>query len=120
MSSVTDMFVIIGDPGYTKDATAEDIAPKVSEAISDFFGGGSLSDLPVAHLPVISLRHDDWQSLQGGYKVAGSACIWFGWNYAHPEELEKHLKDAGFRNITVWSHDEHSKVDGVPPRVVSW
>jgi hypothetical protein len=110
MSNVTDMFVIIGD---TENEHAETIAPKVAEAISAFIGLNN-------PLPVISLERDDWDSLQGSNKAAGSAVIWFGWNYAHPQELEEHLKAQGFTNITVWSHHEFAGMDGVAPRVVSW
>lgn len=120
MSSVTDMIVIIGDTGHYGGDRAEDIAPKVAEIIRDFIYRADEGETITGKVPVISLRRDDWASLQGGYKVAGSAVIWFGWNYAHPEELEEHLKAQGFKNLTVWSHDEHSKADGIAPRVVSW
>ena len=108
MSSVTDMFVIVGD---SEDGPAEDIAPKVAKAITTV-GDGRLDNLPV-----ISLVRDDWDTLQGGSKVAGSAVIWFGWNYAHPDELIAHLKNEGFKHITVWSHHEYSDD---APKVVSW
>lgn len=121
MSSVTDMFVIVGD---SEDGDAEDIAPKVAEAITDFIHGEKVSIPAIApkpdDTPVISLKRDDWNSLQGGSKVAGSAVIWFGWNYARPEELEAHLKAEGFKHVTVWSHHEFAGQDGEPPRVVSW
>lgn len=114
MSNVTDMFVIVGDSdGPTGRLGAEDVAPAVAEATRTFIG----LDNP---MPVISLRRDDWESLQGGSKVAGSACIWFGWNYARPADLEEHLKGLGFKHITVWSHHEFAGMDGIPPRVVSW
>lgn len=109
MSSVTDMFVIVGD---TDDEHAESIAPKVAEAVAAF-GGPRLS-----RLPVISLMRGDWETLNGGSKVAGSAILWFGWNHADPEGLEQHLKEQGFKHITVWSHHEND--DDKPPRVVSW
>lgn len=111
MSVVTDMFVIVGD---SEDGSAENLAPKVAEAITGF-----LYD-QVFKIPVISLCRDDWQTLQSGSKVAGSACIWFGWNYAQPDELEEHLKAQGFKHITVWSHHEFAGMDGEAPRVVSW
>lgn len=111
MSSVTDMFVIVG---VSDDGQAEDIAPRVALSIADF-GGERLSILPV-----ISLDRDDWRTLQGGSKVAGSAVLWFGWNFSDPEGLENHLRKQGFTNITVWSHHESDPTDGVPPRVVSW
>lgn len=114
MSNVTDMFVIIGDSdGPTGCLSAADTAPRVAEIIRAFIG---LDD----PLPVISLQHDDRYALQGGNKVAGSAVIWFGWNYAQPEELEERLKAEGFKHITVWSHHEFAGRDGIPPRVVSW
>lgn len=111
MSSVTDMFVIVGDADREH---AETIAPKVAAAIAEFEEGR------LSRLPIISLMRDDWRALQGGSKVAGSAAIWFGWNFARPEELEDHLRQKGFTNITVWSHHENDANSGVPPRVVSW
>lgn len=108
MSSVTDMFVLIAD---SEAGRAEAIAPKVAEAITE------LDDWRLARLPVISLNRDDWSDLQGGNKVAGSAVIWFGWNYAQPDELIEHLKAKGFKHITVWSHHEFSDDE---PKVVSW
>jgi hypothetical protein len=122
MSDVTDCFVIIGDPGYTEDGSAETIAPKVAEIIRGFiyYASEDDEDKTLPPVPVISLERDDWSGLQGGPKVAGSAVIWFGWNYARPQELEERLKAEGFKNITVWSHNEHAKADGVPPRIVSW
>lgn len=112
MSSVTDMFVIVGD---SEDGAAEDIAPTVATAISAFEETERLS-----RLPVISLNRKDWLSLQGGSKIAGSAVIWFGWNYARPDELVRHLKTQGFKNITVWAHHENDGPDGIAPKVVSW
>ena len=109
MSSVTDMFVIVGD---TDDDHAEGIAPQVAEAIMAF------GNLRLARLPVISLMRDDWESLQGGSRVAGSAVIWFGWNYADPEGLVRHLKAQGFKHLTVWAHHENDNCK--PPLVVSW
>lgn len=111
MSSVTDMFVIVGD---SEDGPAEDVAPTVAAAVSAFEDGR------LNNLPVISLNREDWLSLQGGSKIAGSAVIWFGWNYARPDELIAHLKMWGFKNITVWAHHENDGPDGVAPRVVSW
>ncbi len=111
MSSVTDMFILIGD---TENDRAENIAPKVAEAVVDHIYD------EIFPIPVISLSHRDWDSLQGGSKVAGSACIWFGWNHAHPEALVDHLKRKGFKNITVWTHHEWDSIDGIPPKVVSW
>jgi hypothetical protein len=111
VSSVTDVFVIVGD---TAEDAAESIAPKVAKAVSAFRGW------PDAPQPVISLMRDDWQSLQGGSKVAGSAAIWVGLNFADIEGLEGHLRSEGFKNITLWSHHENDTDHGVAPRVVSW
>lgn len=114
MSSVTDMFVIIGDfdtpTGWVR---AQESAAMVARAIVDY-----IYDEP-AEIPVISLNHKDWESLQGG-KTAGSACIWFGWNHAHPEDLAEHLKAKGFKHISIWTHHEYDGRDGIAPKVVSW
>jgi hypothetical protein len=109
MSSVTDMFVIIGD---TLEAFAYETAARVAEEIREHC---ALHEAP----PVISLVRDDWQSLHGGRPQASSCAIWFGWNHARPAELEQHLKEQGYTNITVWSQGEFDGRDGVPPRVVS-
>ncbi|KOT94490.1 hypothetical protein ADK70_12485 [Streptomyces rimosus subsp. pseudoverticillatus] len=107
MSSVTHMFIIVGD---TADDAAEDVAPRVADAIAAF--------IPEAGaLPVISNQHDAWESLQGGTKPGGGAVIWVAWNYARPRDLESHLREQGFENITVWSQHE---LQGLPPRVTSW
>lgn len=122
MSNVTDMFVIIGDSdGPTGRITAEGIAPKVAEIIRGFIyqADPADADQTLGRVPVISCNRDDWSSLQGGPKVAGSAVIWFAWNYARPQELEERLKAEGFKHITVWSHHEFAGMDGIPPRVVS-
>jgi hypothetical protein len=111
MSNVTDVFVLIGD---SRDGLAEEVAPKVAEAIAEFVDGIN------ADTPIISINRDDWGSLQGGRKGAGGAAIWFGWNYGHPAELVSHLEAAGFTHITVWSQRETDGCDGVPPTVVSW
>lgn len=111
MSNVTDVFVLIGD---SRDGLAEEVAPKVAEAIAEFVDGVSTD------VPVISTNRDDWHLLQGGRKGAGGAAIWFGWNYGHPDQLEEHLKAAGFEHITVWSQREIEGTDGVRPRVTSW
>lgn len=115
MSVVTDVFVLVGDIHERGNYQgAEGRAPEVAKAIAEFIfgghGGGSI--------PVISLMRDDWKSLQNGNKVAGSAAIWFGYNFADMEGLESHLKAKGFKHLTVWSHHEHEKGD--PPRVVSF
>lgn len=120
MSSVTDVFIIVGD---TFDIHAEDIAPKVAKAAYDhIFSVYSEADRS-GTFPVISLMRDDWRTLQGGSKVAGSAVIWLGWNHATlagPAELEDRLKAEGFTNITLWTHHENDSRDEIPPRVVSW
>lgn len=108
MSSVTDVFIIIGD---TDSDSAESIAPQVVRSIKDFVGYDW-------KLPVISLMREDWAALQGGSKVAGSAAIWFGYNYADMAGLEAHLREQGFTNITVWSHHENDSDRA--PRVMSW
>lgn len=110
MSSVTDVFVIIGD---TDGDSAENIAPQVVRSIKDFVGHDW-------KLPIISLMREDWATLQGGSKVAGSAAIWLGYNYADMAGLEAHLLEQGFTNITVWSHHENDTDRGTAPRVVSW
>lgn len=110
MSNVTDVFVIIGD---SLEGFAYETAARVAEEIRDHC---HLHEMP----PVISLTRDDWRSLHGGRAQASSSAIWFGWNYARPEELEEHLKAAGFTNITMWSQHEFAGRDGIPPRVVSW
>ena len=111
MSNVTDVFVLIGD---SRDGLANEIAPKVAEAIAEFVDGID------SELPVISEDRNDLRSLQGGRKGAGGAAIWFGWNYGHPNQLVKHLKASGFTHITVWSQRETDGCDGIPPTVVSW
>lgn len=111
MSNVTDVFVIVGD---SRDGLAEEVAPKVAEAIAEFVDGVNTD------VPVISIDRDGWEHLQGGRKAAGGAVIWFGWNYGHPDQLVEHLKAAGFKHITLWSQHETDGCDGVPPTVVSW
>ncbi|WP_392971139.1 hypothetical protein [Streptomyces sp. LN245] len=120
MSNVTDLFVIIGDSGTREDATAAAIAPRVAEIVWEFIRSSSESPDASPQVPVISTARDDSHLLQGGPKPAGGAVIWAGWNYARPTELEERLKAEGFRNITVWTHNEHDMMDGLPPRVVSW
>ena len=116
MSVVTDVFILVGDvhvPGEYE--SAESRAPKVAEAIVDFL----TRDVGWERwtMPVISLMRDDWADLQSGSKVAGSAAIWFGYNHARMDELEQHLRDRGFKHLTVWSHHENCKDE--PPKVVS-
>lgn len=114
MSYVTDLFIIIGD---TEDDSAEDIAPRVADAVHAFIG--LHPDYPI---PVLSLKREDFDInlVQGGNKYASSAALWIGWNYGRPDELEEHLRGQGFTNITVWSHKEDQGANGVPPRVASW
>lgn len=114
MSVVTDVFVIVGDIEMPHEP-AEARVLKVAEAIVDFLRLGTGWD-PWA-LRTISLMRDDWESLQGPSKVAGSAAIWFGYNHADMEGLEDHLRVKGFTHITVWSHHENCKDQ--PPRVAS-
>jgi hypothetical protein len=114
MSSVTSMFAIIGD---SEDGLAEDVAPKVAEAIAEFVVELS-GNIPVP--PVISVNRDGWDTLQGGIKPGGGAVIWFSWNFARPVELEAHLKERGFTHITLWSQHEFEGPDGIAPRVASW
>ena len=124
MSSVTDVFVIVGD---SEDGPAEHVAPMVAKALWEAvyavpareYGGDPVRDFS-AEIPIISLERADWKMLQHGSKVAGSAVIWFGWNYARPDELVSHLKAKGFKHITVWSHHEFAGMDGIAPTVVSW
>lgn len=111
MSSVTDMFILIGD---SEDGSAEDIATEVATAVVDYIYDETFE------IPIISLHHKDWENLQAGSKVAGSACIWFGWNHAHPDELADHLKRKGFKHITIWTHHEFDGFDGIAPKVVTW
>lgn len=111
MSNVTDVFVLIGD---SRDGLAEEVAPKVAEAIAEFVDGVD------PDVPILSTNRDDWHLLQGGRKGAGGAAIWFGWNYGHPDQLAEHLKAAGFKHITVWWQRETEGCEGVPPTVVSW
>jgi hypothetical protein len=119
VSYVTDVFVIIGD---SEDGRAEDIAPRVAEAVHAFIGLAPEYPIPVISLPCCPAEGTDIDMcmIQGGNKYAGSAALWIGWNYGCPEELEAHLKGLGFMHITVWSHKEDQGIDGVPPRVVSW
>ncbi|WP_330172969.1 hypothetical protein OG875_04820 [Streptomyces sp. NBC_01498] len=107
MSNVTSVVIVVGDSAA---GTAEEVAPKVAEAV-----GACIPEL-AGDLPVISTAQDDWGFLQGGRKPGGGAIIWFGWNYAHPAELEAHLKEQGFEGVTLWTQDERGGV----PRVVSW
>ena len=115
MSVVTDVFVIVGDVEMPYES-AESRAPKIAEEIVKFLGKDNPDWKPWA-MPVISLMRDDWGSLQNGSKVAGSACIWFGYNFADMPGLEAHLKAKGFEHLTIWSHHENKKDQ--PPRVVN-
>jgi hypothetical protein len=115
MSVVTDVFILVGDvriPG--EYLSAEEQAPRVAEAIVDY----QIADSGYERweMPVISLMRDDWADLQCG-KVAGSAAIWFGYNYADIDGLVGHLRHRGFKHLTIWSHHENEK--DMPPKVVS-
>lgn len=115
MSVVTDVWIIVGDVGGRDPA--EGRVEKISQIVANFVstvGGWPVLNEPY---PTISLMREDWGSLQGGNKVAGSAAIWFGWNYADVPALEQHLKSLGIKHVTIWSHHEN-KHDS-PPRVVS-
>ncbi|MEU6990385.1 hypothetical protein ABZ953_06940 [Streptomyces sp. NPDC046465] len=114
MSSVTSLFVVVGD---SDDGPAEDVAPKVADAIADVIRETTGKPDAIVSAPVVSLARDDWDSLQGGTKAAGGAVIWVGWNYARPAELEERLQELGFQHITVWSQYESNNL---APRVTSW
>jgi hypothetical protein len=113
MSSVTSVFVVVGD---SADGLAEEVAPKVAEVVADVIRETAANPDAAERLPVISHSGDDVSPLQGGSKPGGGAAIWFAWNYAHPADLEKRLQECGFENITVWSQHEN----GLTPRVTSW
>lgn len=108
MSVVTDVWIIVGDVEYPRES-AEARVEKIAQVVQGFLG----ISWP---LPTISLIRDDWQTLQNGTKVAGSAAIWFGYNYADMPKLEACLKGAGFTHVTIWSHHENHADQ--PPRVV--
>src|ERR1700754_2468114 len=114
MSSVTSVFVVVGD---SAGGLAEEVAPKVAEVVAEVIRGTAANPDAAAHLPVISNSEDDCHPLQGGSKPGGGAVIWFAWNYARLADLEQRLKECGFQNITVWSQHE---MDGPVPRVTSW
>lgn len=113
MSSVTSVFVVVGD---SETESAEEIAPKVAEVVAEAIRETAVNPDAAAHLPVISNSEDEFHPLQGGSKPGGGAVIWFAWNYARPVDLEERLRGLGFENITVWSQHE----DGSKPRVTSW
>ncbi|TGB13857.1 hypothetical protein [Streptomyces sp. MZ04] len=114
MSSVTSVFVVVGDSG---DGAAEEVAPKVAEAVAEVIRETAVNPDAAAHLPVISNSGDGDHPLQGGSKPGGGAVIWFAWNYGRPVDLEQRLQERGFENITVWSQHE---LHGSRPRVTSW
>lgn len=113
MSSVTSVFVVVGDGG---DGLAEEVAPKVAEVVAEVIRETAVNPDAAAHLPVIANSEDACHPLQGGSKPGGGAVIWFAWNYARPVDLEQRLRERGFENITVWSQQEN----GLRPRVTSW
>lgn len=113
MSSVTSVFVVIGD---STGGFAEEIAAKVAEVVAEVIRGTAMNPDAAAHLPVIANNEDECHPLQGGSKPGGGAALWFAWNYAHPVDLEERLRERGFENITVWSQHEGD----LRPRVTSW
>jgi hypothetical protein len=113
MSSVTSVFVVVGDG---VDGLAEEIAPKVVEIVAEVIRETAVNPDAAKHLPVISNSEDACHPLQGGSKPGGGAAIWFAWNYARPADLEERLRERGFENITVWSQHEGD----LRPRVTSW
>jgi hypothetical protein len=113
MSSVTSVFVVVGD---SAGGLAEEVAPKVAEVVAEVIRETAMNLDSTARLPVISNSGDEVSPLQGGIKVGGGAAIWFAWNFARPADLEERLQQCGFENITVWSQHEN----GLPPRVTSW
>lgn len=114
MSSVTSVFVVVGD---SAGGLAEDVAPKVAEVIAEVIRETAVNPNAAVHLPVISNSGDELSPLQGGNKIGGGAVVWFGWNFARPADLEERLRERGFENITVWSQHE---MGGLAPRVTSW
>ncbi|MFD9069164.1 hypothetical protein [Streptomyces lasiicapitis] len=114
MSSVTSVFVVVGDSG---GELAEEIAPKVAEVAAEVIRETAVNPDAAARLPVISNSEDGCHPLQGGSKAGSGAVIWFAWNYGRPIDLEKRLQERGFENITVWSQQE---LNGATPRVTSW
>lgn len=114
MSSVTSLFVVVGD---SADGLAEEVGPKVAEVIAEVIRETAANPDAAERLPVISNSDEAVSPLQGGSKPGGGAAIWFAWNYARPAALEERLRERGFENITVWSQHES---DGQPPRVTSW
>jgi hypothetical protein len=114
MSSVTSVFVLVGD---SHGGLAEEVAPKVAEVVAEVIRETAANPDAATRLPVISNSEDACHPLQGGSKPGGGAVIWFAWNYAHPVGLEQRLQERGFENITVWSQQESN---GAAPRVTSW
>lgn len=113
MSSVTSVFVVVGD---SAGGLAEEVAPKVAGVVAEVIRETAANPGAAAHLPVISTSEDEANPLQGGSKPGGGAVIWFAWNYARPVDLEERLRQCGFESITVWSQHEN----GLPPRVTTW
>ena len=114
MSSVTSVFVVVGD---SDGGLAEEVAPKVAEVAAEVIRETAMNPDAATHLPVISNSEDACHPLQGGSKPGGGAVIWFAWNHARPVDLEQRLRERGFENITVWSQHE---ADGPTPRVTNW
>lgn len=112
MSSVTSLFVLVGD---SQDALPSDMAEERIKRISrDIAGYVYDRDRYAGELPeaidvtdrIISLEREDWDGLQFGSKPAGGAALWFGWNYADTEGLIKELTSKGWRNVTIWWQHE--------------
>jgi hypothetical protein len=114
MSSVTSVFVLVGD---SVDGPAEEVAPKVAAVVAEVIRETAVNPDAAARLPVISNSEGGCHPLQGGSKPGGGAVIWFAWNYARPADLEQRLQERGFENIAVWSQHE---LRGSRPRVTSW
>jgi hypothetical protein len=113
MSSVTSVFVLIGD---NEAESAEEIAPKVADVVAEVIRETAVNPDAAKNLPVISNSEDGCHPMQGGSKPGGGAAIWFAWNYGRPVDLEQRLQERGFQNITMWSQHQN----GLPPRVTSW
>jgi hypothetical protein len=114
MSSVTSVFVVVGD---SDGGLAEEVAPKVAEVVAEVIREAAVKPDAAIRLPVIANSEDACHPLQGGSKPGSGAAIWFAWNYARPIDLEQRLQERGFENITVWSQQE---LNGAAPRVTSW
>lgn len=112
MSSVTSLFVLVGDdPDARPSDTAEERIKRIAGDITDYVYdrdryAGELPEVIDVTDRIISLDREDWDALQFGSKTAGGAALWFGWNYADVEGLIKTLTSKDWRNITVWWQHE--------------